>query len=65
MQLDIKQQGYSNKPIIRRGSLSKPSVLEQLPREIYAFYFFVPNKALVANIVSSVAFQNSPILSIL
>jgi len=54
--LRVKQYSFSNKPIIRRGSLSKLSALEQLPREIYAFYFFVPNRALVSNIVSSIAF---------
>jgi len=56
MRLREKQYGFSNKLIIRRGSLSKPSILEQLPREIYTFYFFIPNRALVANIVSSIAF---------
>ena len=56
MQLREKQCSFSNKLITRRGSLSKLSTLEQLPREIYAFYFFVPNRALVANIVSSIAF---------
>jgi len=29
MRLDIKQRGYYNKPIVKRGSLSKPSALEQ------------------------------------
>jgi len=56
MRLRVKQYSFSNKPIIRRGGLSKPSTLEQLPREICAFYFFIPNRALVANIVSSIAF---------
>ena len=65
MRLAAKQRGFSDEPITRKGSLSEPSALEQLPREIRAFYFFVPNRALVANIVSSIAFQNSPILSIL
>ena len=56
MQFLIKQYSFNNKLIIRRGSLSKPSILEQLPREIYTFYFFVPNRAIVASIVSSIAF---------
>ena len=56
MRLRKKQYSFSNKLIIRRGSLSKPSALEQLPKEIYTFYFFVPNRALIANIVSSIAF---------
>ena len=43
MRLDIKQRGYSNKLIARRGSLSELSVLEQLLREILAFSFFIPN----------------------
>ena len=30
--------------------------IEQLPKEIYTFYFFISNRALVANIVSSIAF---------
>ena len=56
MRLRAKQYGFNDKSIIRKGSLSKPFTLEQLPREIRAFYFFVPNRALVANIVSSIAF---------
>jgi hypothetical protein len=56
MRLREKQYGFSNKPIIRRGSLSKPSVLEQLPKEIRAFYFFVSDRALIANVVSNIAF---------
>ena len=61
----LKQRGFSDEPIMRRGSLSKPSILEQLLREIRAFYFFIPDRALVANIVSGIAFQNSPVSSIL
>ena len=56
MRLAVKQHSFSNKLIIRRGSLSKLFILEQLPKEIYAFYFFVPDRASVANIVSGVAF---------
>ena len=56
MQLRKKQYSLSNKPIIKRGSLCKLFILKQLPKEIYTFYFFILNRALVANIVSSVAF---------
>ena len=43
MRLDIKQRGYSNKLIARKGSLSELSILEQLLKEILTFSFFVPN----------------------
>ena len=65
MRAFAKQQGCSDILIIHRGILLEPSALEQFTRESLAFCFLVPDWALVANIVSSIAFQKSPVLFIL
>jgi hypothetical protein len=43
MRFNAKQRGCYNELIIRRGSLSELSTLEQWLREILTFSFFVPN----------------------
>jgi len=41
--LAVKQRSRYAKPIIRRGSFLELSIFKQLPKDIRAFYFFIPN----------------------